>query len=284
MEPMNAIRLITVAIVLVVIGGQPLRLGMERDRDLQSQPQLQIRGNDGNPTSSFPLGLCEGDCDRNSDCEGDLVCFQRNPGEEVPGCRGGKSDTSRSDYCVRKNETPSAPVPPPSPAPQKNPNPTPTPVPPVPNPSPTPPVGSVKVKMYWEKGFFWQEERVERKYCLKCRDSGGPSCLPGNTLMIVECDNPNPINQAPTPPDNPSNPKQIPNRWKFISVGGFTQIQVDGRSTCLTRKDRTHLYLQSCDKNDDNQLFYASEGKFAWGEKFQVSGTKERNHKERKHH
>ena len=34
---------------------------------------------------------CEGDCDKDSDCSGDLVCFHRNKREflDVPGCLGG---------------------------------------------------------------------------------------------------------------------------------------------------------------------------------------------------
>ena len=33
-------------------------------------------------------GLCEGDCDDDSQCEGDLICKQRNSGDSIPGCRG----------------------------------------------------------------------------------------------------------------------------------------------------------------------------------------------------
>jgi hypothetical protein len=53
--------------------------------------------------SSVPdLGLCEGDCDSDSDCAGGLVCFLRDQGDfsDVPGCSGGTSDGSRTDYCV----------------------------------------------------------------------------------------------------------------------------------------------------------------------------------------
>ena len=45
-----------------------------------------------------PLGLCEGDCDHDSDCKSGLTCFQRDGNEAVPGCSGnGKSGW---DYCV----------------------------------------------------------------------------------------------------------------------------------------------------------------------------------------
>ena len=46
-------------------------------------------------TNSY--GLCEGDCDRDDDCEGNLICEQRRGYTEVPGCGGtGKRGV---DYC-----------------------------------------------------------------------------------------------------------------------------------------------------------------------------------------
>lgn len=38
------------------------------------------------------------------DSKDDLVCFQREDREEVPGCRGGLEDYSLTDYCVRKSD------------------------------------------------------------------------------------------------------------------------------------------------------------------------------------
>merc|ERR1711957_426840 len=46
------------------------------------------------------LSLCQGDCDHNSDCKGNLVCSQRSGYSKIPGCSGkGKKDW---DYCVPK--------------------------------------------------------------------------------------------------------------------------------------------------------------------------------------
>ena len=58
----------------------------------------------GPATSSFillntaltPLGMCEGDCDHDPECP-NLLCFQRNADEGIPGCTG--SGTSGYDYC-----------------------------------------------------------------------------------------------------------------------------------------------------------------------------------------
>ena len=61
-------------------------------------PYIEYRGNNGKPSSAFPLGRCEGDCDSDRDCDHGLKCFQRGPGKSVPGCRGGSSDHSYTDY------------------------------------------------------------------------------------------------------------------------------------------------------------------------------------------
>ena len=34
------------------------------------------------------MGVCEGDCDNDSECAGDMICFQRPSNEVVPGCVG----------------------------------------------------------------------------------------------------------------------------------------------------------------------------------------------------
>ena len=63
----------------------------------QEGPALVDKG--GTATN---LGLCEGDCDRDGDCQGALRCFQRDSrSERVPGCTpGGTGDTYEDrDYC-----------------------------------------------------------------------------------------------------------------------------------------------------------------------------------------
>ena len=39
-------------------------------------------------SNNYLCGLCEGDCDSDTDCEGDLVCMTRNDIEPVIGCSG----------------------------------------------------------------------------------------------------------------------------------------------------------------------------------------------------
>ena len=62
-------------------------------------PDLNFKGSDPSQT---PLGRCEGDCDDDNDCQGSLICFEKDKNEfngHVPGCNG--RDTSRNDYCIR---------------------------------------------------------------------------------------------------------------------------------------------------------------------------------------
>ena len=60
-------------------------------------------GNNGDPSSAFPLGLCEGDCDSDSECQPGLKCLQRDGLEEIPGCSPAGEGSSGWDYCY--NET-----------------------------------------------------------------------------------------------------------------------------------------------------------------------------------
>lgn len=45
-------------------------------------------------------GLCEGDCDSDEDCKDRLVCYKRRENTDVPGCRGGASETKGANYCA----------------------------------------------------------------------------------------------------------------------------------------------------------------------------------------
>ena len=70
-----------------------------------------------NPTG--PLNECEGDCDNDNQCAGDLICYQREAGNEaVPGCAGGESDTRNTDYCIRPVADTASPSTSSSPTPQ----------------------------------------------------------------------------------------------------------------------------------------------------------------------
>ena len=60
------------------------------------EPSPNLNSIAGDPTS-LPLAKCAGDCDNDSQCAGNLKCFQRDGLESVPGCAGG--GTNQWDYC-----------------------------------------------------------------------------------------------------------------------------------------------------------------------------------------
>ena len=63
---------------------------------IQPQPSLEFIAWD--PLS--PLGHCQGDCDVDSDCEGTMICFQRNSKKvSVPGCANAKVP-GIADFCI----------------------------------------------------------------------------------------------------------------------------------------------------------------------------------------
>lgn len=65
------------------------------------------------PTPEPLLGLCKGDCDSSDDCEGDLVCFQRDAGgPKPPGCPFIDIYSVRQqDFCVRQSALQESPMP-----------------------------------------------------------------------------------------------------------------------------------------------------------------------------
>jgi hypothetical protein len=69
-------------------------------------PLLTIIGAQGTLTDSdFPLAKCTGDCNRNTDCDGNLECFSRGGATTIPGCFG-RADKDGTDYCWDPNDKP----------------------------------------------------------------------------------------------------------------------------------------------------------------------------------
>lgn len=57
------------------------------------------------PGATQPLLLaCQGECSSDADCRGELICFRRRKGEQVPGCLG-EDDSPSIFYCIEKLES-----------------------------------------------------------------------------------------------------------------------------------------------------------------------------------
>ena len=74
-----------------------------QDIDIGSPLELKSSLSVLDPKPPGLLGLCEGDCNSDSDCEGNLICFERGTSstgvQPVPGCDG--VGPSQQDYCVK---------------------------------------------------------------------------------------------------------------------------------------------------------------------------------------
>jgi hypothetical protein len=78
-------------------GGDPAP-GQAKECVCNAAPEVNFIG-----AHATGLGLCEGDCDDDNDCEGSLVCLQRHGagGAAVPGCLSTDSHPlNNEDYCV----------------------------------------------------------------------------------------------------------------------------------------------------------------------------------------
>lgn len=119
---------------------------------------IHFIGEDWNPRNEYPLQQCEGDCDGDYDCAGELVCHHRDPDapDNVPGCAG--RDTTTRDYCVRPSDE-------------------------IVNP---PVSGAFRFKKYWEYGYKWQDEFWEQEWCMECA-GGSRKCEVNDSIIISHC-------------------------------------------------------------------------------------------------
>ncbi len=156
----------------------------------------------GNPPLS-PLGECEGDCDDDDDCATGLVCYRRDKNGAVPGCDGGENDGSETDYCTYVGGTPpgtASPTLSPTTASPTTASPTLQPTissaptvsaapsnPPSLEPTQSPTVGAsapVRLRLYWQADYHWQDTRREMFWCMQCRSG---ACENGSTIEVDNC-------------------------------------------------------------------------------------------------
>ncbi|GKY96987.1 hypothetical protein MPSEU_000657600 [Mayamaea pseudoterrestris] len=203
-------------------------------------PQVSTKGNNKNPSSAFPLGKCQGDCDSDDDCQPGLVCYQRVARESVPGCSGGTSDSTANDYCIDPFEQQSIP---PQNTDHENHS-----------------GKTFALKIYWQQGYMWQEESFERKWCVRCN---GDRCSAGRRVYITNCD----IDSAVT-------------EWElnYVTSSNF-QIKVSNSNLCLTVPDdeTEPIIIDDCNTNNERQLYRAQNGTAAWGSHFEINAVWDKN-------
>ena len=198
------------------------------------------------------------------DCEGGHICFQRDANQAVPGCVGGESGASRTDYCIRDptilSEPPSgspsvsptgeptASVPPtdfpthssnPSQRPTKAPSPRPS---DSPTNVPTPTVvavGPFQLKLHWTRRSCWTGSGNEipnckeevTKWCMQCE---GHQCNVGDILWVEPCRDDAPIQQL----------------FQWYPLLSTMEVQVSGSQP----QERGQLQMQTKDSTEGETL------------------------------
>ncbi|GAX26108.1 hypothetical protein FisN_24Hh019 [Fistulifera solaris] len=215
---------------------------------------LQVAAKNYGSNHSGNLELCEGHCETDADCRGNLVCFQRDAGDGVPGCSlSEKQRNSRTDYCVARLTDDGSDLPSLAPTPTMAPS----------NYTESSDVPSsigdaehfgfngrtFALKLYWEPGYNWQNEPFERKWCMSmtCRRF----CRKGSEIAIY-------CNNGPT-------------QWEFVFHGpNEVQIKVAQRNLCIQEFLYDDLELAQCDSSNQKQRFVAARGSFD-GRRFEIS-------------
>jgi len=216
---------------------------------------IEYVGNDGTWYSSYPLGVCLGDCDTDDDCEDGLLCHHRTANNFVPGCTGGEEESSSADFCIwnTTNLTKLEEL--------RN--------------KPSIPEGTFRLKLYWEEGYRWQNETFEREWCMNYNYNGYPgtgvcwygreatNCTSSEIYMGL-CLNDDPrqwftyVDVGTSYTDNDDHPEVM--------------IQTSGESPprCMTRKSNSIYLSPECDPDNDDQRFYALRGDLR-GDRFELS-------------
>mmetsp|Transcript_16128 Transcript_16128/g.39485 ORF Transcript_16128/g.39485 Transcript_16128/m.39485 type:complete len:364 (+) Transcript_16128:157-1248(+) len=196
---------------------------------------LSFVGDNNNNGHEFPLGMCEGDCDSDNDCMGNLICMQRSGTESVPGCNG--SGQGGKDYCMDPSLT-QPPTNKPTMPPQSN-------------------SGSFMLRLYWQSSYYWQETHSETWWCLECTKcnefslgdgpnhgcvvpgNNGGSCQEGHTIWIRKCK------------DTRRNFK-----WQILkNSGSGDQVRAAGSNLCLSTVGNKYVEMRRCDSSSQKQLF-----------------------------
>lgn len=175
------------------------------------KPRLQV-------TKDKPLGKCEGDCQDDSDCDDNLVCYQRRFDGPAPGCLG--EGFKGINFCIEDKVTNLLTD------------------------------DRFRLKLYWEKGYFWQFESFERKWCLRCEDN---TCQKNDNLFLVPCDHAGSL-------------------FNFYNhKGKEAQVQVSNTNLCfeIDQDKKSKVFLGDCDSNNAGQIFNAGYGDFV-GQRFEL--------------
>lgn len=223
------------------------------DKEDDPYPSIEIVGNNIFGGKHL-LQKCQGDCDVDDDCAGDLICFQRERYQPVFGCRGGSRDKSEQDYCIDRDAV----------------------LPPSERSTSIPPYASspFRLKQYWQPGYRWQDESQERQWCMMYNyNANSNNCWYGlrkqscnqDAVYISKCSG--------------KEPRQIFVFLRLKDNDGEEEeevlIRTASGSLCLERS-KNSVVLRKCNEKEALQRWMALKGNVN-GYRFELSQKYNRN-------
>jgi hypothetical protein len=96
---------------------------------------------------------------------------------------------------------------------------------------------SFQLKMYWQEGYCWQEEWIERRWCMSCQ---GRLCENGEQLWLRAC-----------------NAADSTQKFNYLPVDGSGggQLQTATANLCLNRVTESRYHLATCMSTQETQIF-----------------------------
>lgn len=79
-------------------------VAVSRQGDDDEMPFAEYVGDNGEPEDLFPLGMCQGDCDSDWDCECGTFCKPRKRNDPIPGCSINNetwTEIDQKDFCIQ---------------------------------------------------------------------------------------------------------------------------------------------------------------------------------------
>jgi len=171
------------------------------------------------------LGKCQGECANSVHCRGSLLCMEREANETVPGCFGESKEGM--NYCYDPFYGSDDPF---------------------------------QLRLYWQKGYNWQGDSREQKFCLECEED---KCQQGSYVEVRKCD-------------------ASDTKFQFIRLdNGKILLKVSHRRLCVesvpfdsSLGDRL-MALARCDETEERQQFVPGLGDFD-GDRFELVASDNR--------
>jgi muconolactone delta-isomerase len=122
-----------------------------------------------------------------------------------------------------------------------------------------PPTGATRIKMWWQDGYFWQEETLDPFWCLECDDSSACRTRACDNVMLGTNDN-TLFDFVPTGNGGSSSNDEY-------------QIKDSATNMCLTAEnyetEKVNMRMQTCD-NSPGQVWWTVQDFLSSTEPFEI--------------